>query len=282
MHIIKRSFLLPIVAATALAGACQNQRPSAADVEETQAPVSAAQPNQAPQATSPTPATASLTSAVSCQPTAAVGSAVGRILEQADNDADGRISRTEAQSFLNFVVGGVFFRADANADGKVSPEEGRQARMQLAGQYPTLDALLRRTRDTTGESPFRLLANVTDVNYGQPLTMEEARRASDAALADLYSAVDGNRDGIISADEARATSWEAARVVGKQIFSSADSNNDGALETKEFEGAVASSAQVVFSLADADKNGRLSEQEAAVAMDSIVRRLGIPQTTPQG
>lgn len=43
------------------------------------------------------------------------------------------------------------------------------------------------------------------------------------------------------------------------------------------EGAVNQTAKFAFDAADANDNRQLTEEEAAVAMGSVVRRLGIPE-----
>lgn len=195
----------------------------------------------------------------------------------ADADGNGNISRQEAQSFTNFLLGGFFFRADTDGSGVVTPEEGRAARTEFMNQHPGVATLLSQARTATGQSPFKALANILDVEYGKPLSADDARQAARAALDDLFRVTDGDRDGTITPAEARAASWQGARALEQQAFRAGDTNNDGKLTLEEFQGAVNQTAKFAFDAADANDNRQLTEEEAAVAMGSVVRRLGIPE-----
>lgn len=216
-----------------------------------------------------------------CQPTGEVTAMVSRWIELADADGNGQISKTEAGAFTNFVIGGFFFRADTDGDGVVGPEEGRAARSELVTQYPALATLLSQARAVTGESPFKAIADMVGVDYGTPLSADEAREAARGAMDDLFKVVDDDSDGTITPAEARAASWEAVRALGQRAFRSGDKNNDGKLDLTEFQAAVDATAKLAFEAGDANDNGSLTEQEAGVALGGVVRRLGIP-TPPSG
>jgi hypothetical protein len=210
-----------------------------------------------------------------CQPTAELNAMVSHWIELADADGSGQISKSEARSFTNFVIGGFFFRADADGDGVVSPEEGLAARNDFLAQYPALTSLLSETRAAAGENPFEAVADMIGIDYGKPLSADDARRAARAALDDLFEVVDRDRDGTITLAEARAASWQAVRTVGQRAFRSVDGNDDGKLDLSEFQAAVGSTAKLAFKAGDANGNGNLTEQEAAVALTSVARQLGI-------
>jgi Ca2+-binding EF-hand superfamily protein len=210
-----------------------------------------------------------------CQPTAEVNSTVKRLLELADTDGNGQVSREEARSGLNFLLGGLFFRADENADGKITPEEGRKVRAEFEQQHPAFGSFLRQIRESTGESPLHALAKLLNVDYGQSLTIDDARSTARDALDGLFQVADANKDNAISRTEANTATWEGVRSLGRQAFAAADGNHDGYLSTSEFEGALTGSAKAVFSMADANKDGRLTESEAASAMNPAVGQLGV-------
>jgi hypothetical protein len=216
-----------------------------------------------------------------CQPTGEVNAMVSRWVEVADADANGKISKSEAQAFSNFVIGGFFFRADADGDGVVGAEEGRAARSELVAQYPALATLLNQARAVAGESPFKALADMVGVDYGKPLSADDARKAARGAMNDLFKVVDDDSDGTITPAEARAASWEAVRALGQRAFRSGDANKDGKLDLAEFQSAVGTTAKLAFEAGDANDNGSLTEEEAAVALGGVVRRLGIPMPSGQ-
>jgi hypothetical protein len=213
--------------------------------------------------------------ALVCRPGAEVEETAVRLLELADANGDGKVSREEAQSLANFVLGGFFFRADTNGDGTVTPEEGRQARAELMAQNPAIASLLRSVRDATGRSPFATIARLTDVEYGESLTLAEARDAARTAVNDMLGLMDANKDNAITLPEARNAAWEGTRALGRAAFRAADTDSDKSLNQDELQAAVRSSVEVAFSMADADKNGRLTEDEAAAAMGQLNRLVGI-------
>ncbi|HTQ06745.1 MAG TPA: EF-hand domain-containing protein [Polyangiaceae bacterium] len=218
----------------------------------------------------------------SCQPSADVNATVTRLVDLADANGDGKVSRDEARSAMNFIVGGAFFRADANGDGKITPDEAREVRNELTNRYPALGAILAQAKQAMGESPFRSLARVLDVQYGQTLSLEDARSAVRSATDELFKAVDRNHDGSITRDEAVSAGWDEAETLARDAFAAADSNKDGYISTGEFENLVERSSKPLFDAADANKDGKLSEREAAVAMNTVVERLGVepPESVP--
>jgi hypothetical protein len=211
-----------------------------------------------------------------CKPSDEVGTFATKIVELADSDANGQVSRTEAESAVNFVLGGFFFRADGNGDGKVTPEEGREARMQLGERHPAVAALLNQAREAAGATPFQLIGELANVNYDRTLSMEEARGAARSGIDGVFRVADTNKDDTITRAEVMDASVRGARALGSRAFAAADANHDQHLDASEFEGVIDGSVKTIFTMADANKDGRLSEAEAASAVDNVSRRLGLP------
>lgn len=216
-----------------------------------------------------------------CQASTDLTAMASRLAELADANGDGKVSREEAQSAMNFIVGGAFFRADANGDGKITPEEGHKARAEITSRYPALGTLMTQTRNATGESPFRALARVVDVEYGKTLTLDEARQAVRGAADDLFKVADRNHDAIITREEVIDMAWERARTLGADAFATADSNKDGFINTNEFQGLINRSSKPLFDAADTDKDGKLSKREAAATVNTVIERFGLAEPEPE-
>ncbi len=211
----------------------------------------------------------------SCKPGSYVADTLSWLANMADADGDGGVSKQEATTATSFFVGGFFFRADADGDGKVTKEEGHEARVEFLRDHPGIDELLREARGATGKNPLAMLGDFLDINYDKPISIAEARNTSRAAVNDLFSSVDANRDGSITLAEIQAAGWRAARSIGDTAFKAADVNNDNQLSAEEFQQALAGPAKAGFDVADRDKNGQLSHEEAASAVTYLTKRLGI-------
>lgn len=222
------------------------------------------------------PPSVSVSGVGSCEASGELSALVTRWTELADADQNGKISREEAQSFSNFLIGGLFFRTDADGDGVVSPEEGRAARSELASRHPAVATLLSQTRALSGESPFKLLAELAAVDYGKPLSAEQAREAARDALDGLFSLVDEDRSGQITLVEARAASWRGVGALGQQVFQAVDHDGNGRLELAEFQRAVNGTAARAFEAGDSDDDGSLTREEATLALGGVAHRLGLP------
>lgn len=216
-----------------------------------------------------------------CRPGAEIEQTATRLIEMADANEDGQVSKDEAQALASFVVGGFFFRSDTDGDGVVTPAEGKAARAELQSRYPAMASLFRGVRGATGESPFATLAKLLDVEYGKPLSMPEARDAARSAVNDLYSAVDADRDRMISAAEVRSAARQATRALAQAAFRAADSDRNGSLSLPELQGALQASAKVAFPMADTNGDGQLGEDEARAAMVRIAEALGAPPSAMQ-
>lgn len=255
----------------------------------TQSPPQPAQPvtGQAPQPGAAAPASparepaafqAQTGTVLSCSPGAEVEETASRLIEMADANGDGKVSKDEAQATTSFLVGGFFFRADADGNGVVTPDEGRQARVELMNQHPQVASLFRTVRTATGQSPFATIARLVDVEYGKPLPVAEARDAARSAVNDLYGVADTNKDGVITVAEARTAAWEGARSLGQAAFKAADGDRSGGLSPQEFQSALQASADAAFRMSDANGDGQLTEDEAAAAMGRLGRLAGVQVT----
>lgn len=224
-----------------------------------------------------------LTSPVgTCRPSDQMESVVSQLIDHADANHDGKISKKEAQGLMNFVLGGFFFRADENGDGKVTPAEGRAARQEFAEQNPALAALLqeaKRIKKATGESPLVRIADMMDIDYTKPLAASDVREAAHSALDDLFGLVDANRDGTLTLAEAREASRAGAEALGHQAFAAADTNSDGSVDMNELDKAVEDNLRIAFSAADRNNDGKLTEAESAAAFGALARQLGLPTRT---
>lgn len=89
-------------------------------------------------------------------------------------------------------------------------------------------------------------------------------------------AADGNRDGTITTEEARAASWKGARSVGEAMFESIDGNRDGQLNVAEFRKSLEAPAGLAFKAADRNADGRLTQDEAGTAIAQVAKQLGVP------
>jgi hypothetical protein len=231
---------------------------------------------------SPLPSVA-IPGVVTCEPEARLSANVSRLVELADSNGDGRVSKDEASALANFFVGGFLFRADGNMDGNVTPEEGRKARTEFLQQNPELSALLDRARAATGKNAFFAVARLLDLETTKPVTSAQARDIARGAVDDLFRTADSNSDSTITLAEARDAGWEGARAIGRAAFETADRDDNSRLTLVEFQGAVDSPVRVAFALADTDGNGALTLDESSAALNHLVKRLGVPlqSSTPQ-
>lgn len=211
-----------------------------------------------------------------CEATAPVNAAIERMAKLADTDGNGEVSRTEATALANFALGGVFFRADANGDGTVTPEEGREIRREVLQRYPEMEAVVLAAR-SSGQKAFTLPISGLDVEYGKPLTIAELRTAAKSLVDDLFGFADKNRNDSIGLDEARLAGRDGVRALGRTAFNEIDADRDGALVYDELKRLVDTPLRRAFELADADRNQRLSMDEATAALSQLSRTIGIPQ-----
>lgn len=213
----------------------------------------------------------------SCRPSAQVSASLNRLVSFADPNGDGSVTRAEATSAANFLVGGFFFRADQNADGTVTPKEGRQAREEFVQEQPALSSLLQSARESGAKRPFATIANMLDVDYGQPVKAEQARAAARSAVDDLFASVDQNKDGKLTEAEARQASIAGVQTIARDVFRSIDTNNNQQLSSAEFLKGLEGPAQLAFDMADKNSDGQLSQAEASGAISQIASQFDTAQ-----
>ena len=191
----------------------------------------------------------------------------GRILRQADSDADGRLSRNEAKRFLQQQLGvrwyddpplreptgrlvrmGRFIEADTNQSNSLSLAELRGC--QWVGD--TLEQyFLIHDRDNDGLITYREYAHYASKNFFDPI---EWFRDSDR---DLDAKLDAN-------ELALATSDTKKHLVGS-TFSGFDENRDSKLSLKEYRLSMHANVNYAWERRpiDKDRDGRLSYDEFA-------------------
>jgi hypothetical protein len=218
----------------------------------------------------------SLPGVVTCEPEARLSANVSRLMELADSNGDGRVSKDEATALANFLVGGLLFRADANLDGSVTPEEGRKARSEFLHQNPEVSALLDMVRSSSGTNPFTAVARLLDLDTTTAVTSAEAREIARGAVDDLFRAVDSNSDSAITLAETREAGFRGARAIGRAAFDAADRDDNSRLSLVEFQAAVESPLHAAFKRADADGSASLTLDESTAALNHLVKRLGVP------
>ncbi len=214
-----------------------------------------------------------------CQPSQGMETAFRRAMELFDSNEDGKLSRVEATSGVNFLLGGFFFRADQNGDGTITPEEGKQERADLAQRYPAAAELLAQVkRAASATTAFDSLARILDTAAESSLSLADAKKAASGAVDDSFRLADTNQDKEIDGAELAAVSLKVAKDFSHRTFAAADTDGDKSLTVEEFQNALAASTRPVFQMADLDRNGRLSETEAAAAISAVAQQLGIPRS----
>jgi Ca2+-binding EF-hand superfamily protein len=181
----------------------------------------------------------------------------------ADSNGDGKISRDEATSALNFVVGGFFFRADADGDGKITAEERKAARADFAKNHPELENLMLTFANST---PVQTLVSNLDANVDQTLDLKQTRATIRGTVDGIFDAVDKNSDDIITVDEADRGFNVGAAALGRAAFAKADADNDGKMTLQEFQSSLQGTLKRAFEAADANDDGKLTDDEAASTM----------------
>lgn len=199
-----------------------------------------------------------------------------RLVSFADPNGDGTVTRAEASSAANFLIGGFFFRADGNGDGVVTPQEGLQVRKDFMNEQPVLSSLLQSARDAGSQSPFAAIAQLLDVEYGQPVRAEQARATAKSAVDNLFAWADKNKDGELTEAEARNASLEGAQAAGRAMFRAIDANNDNQVSEAEFRNSLEGPAAIAFKMADKNSDGHLTQAEASNAVAQVAVQLSTP------
>lgn len=217
---------------------CDRGEPAAAKAQGDPAAAGPVAPTTEPASPMPNSAAVSVAVLANREASAPLTSAIERVAQLADTNGDGEVSKSEAMALSNFALGGA----------------------------------------SSGTKRFTLPASLGDIEYGKPLAISDVRFAAAALVDDLFAIADKNKSGSIAMDEARATSIEGARALGRIAFDKTDKNHDGELTEEELTQLVSAPLRQAFDLADLDNNGRLSIDEATAALRLLARTVGIPST----
>lgn len=267
-----KKFLLLTAVAT-LTVACQNEKtPSPSDNNATTTGVTTTTATSAA-TTMPKGPEVAVNGVGTCTADPDTSASISQLINMADANGDGQISKDEATTVSSFLIGGFFFRADANSDGTVTAEEGKDARAKLASEHPAVAAFFMHANKDLGGHPFQAVTDILNVDYGKPLTMADARNAARSGVDDFFRVADANHDGRISPAEMKELADEGVRAAGKAMFQAADTDHSGGVSLAEFQAALQSSEKTVFDAADTNKNGQLTEAEAAAAMNDLAARV---------
>ncbi len=154
---------------------------------------------------------------------------------QLDSNRDGKLSRSETQS--DHKLSQQFQSIDKDRDGAINPSEfsaftGQSG--QAGGQRASFEQLdsnrdgYLSTQEVQEQSRVAQQFTTADANGDGYLDQQEYLAAAGGAGSTTFSALDMNRDGNISQDEADADPMLA------QQFQQVDSNGDGAINQSEF------------------------------------------------
>jgi len=179
------------------------------------------------------------------------GAAFQERLQAADTNADGRISREEAQAALPRLFER-FDLIDANHDGFVTVEEMQAARLAHRGAG-------------RGEGWKQW-----DANGDGRLSREEVATAP--RLSQQFDAIDANHDGFVTVEELQAAhaAYRGAGHGRGQGWTKWDANGDGRLSREEVANAPLLSQQ--FDAIDANHDGFLTVEELQAARGQFAGR----------
>jgi Ca2+-binding EF-hand superfamily protein len=195
---------------------------------------------------------------------------VSRVIAVADSNTDGKVSREEATSALNFVVGGFFFRADADGDGKITVAERRQARDDLAKRHREFHQIL---TTFASSKPIEKLMTTLDADVDQTIDLAQTRSAIRGVVDGIYEAVDLNSDDIITLAEADRGFNVGASALGRAAFRQGDADGNGKITLEEFQSSLDPPLKRAFEVADANDDGSLTDEEAASVMWWLTERV---------
>jgi Ca2+-binding EF-hand superfamily protein len=191
----------------------------------------------------------------------------GRLLQQADTNADGRMSRSEAKQFLMLQIGirwpdgprlrertgrlvrlNRFIEMDQDRDNSISRAEFD---LKWPDQRSLEDDFRQNDTDANGVISYREYADPSGANYFDPV--EWFRRA------------DTNLDALLDFDELqRASSPERSHLVASSL-SSFDDDSDGKLSLRDYRLSMHANVNYTWEakLVDRDGDGWLSYEEFA-------------------
>lgn len=212
------------------------------------------------------------------------------LFKLADANNDGQISQKEAADAGNLLVGGFFFRADANGDGTLSKEESDAARESLFRQQPVLRFVLQKGKMgvqqsthpavQTAKNTVESLRDQIDANRDNQLQATELRQAVTTSVQGLYQVADTNQDQQLSPSEINALIAGVAKTAARTAFQTADADNDGRVSQDEFHKAIIEPANLVFMIFDADSDGHVTPAELKTAGQIVaahLRNLRVPE-----
>jgi hypothetical protein len=257
-----------------LAVACQRDEVAPAPRAVTEGAPATTQSVQAPRETQNAALTVPYVG--SCEPSSELSGMLTRFAATADANGDGRIDKQEAYSSADFLVGGFFFRADTNNDGTISPDEGRNARSELASRHPQLALAIRTMAGPDASASMSRLAEVLGVDYSQPVSSKQVRDIGHQAVDQLFVVADRDKNGALTRAEVEETGRERLRMTAQATFRAADQNQDQKVGLEEFRAALERPVRQAFDLADLNKDGSLTTAEAADAARTVLERLGAP------
>ena len=155
-----------------------------------------------------------------------------------DGDGDGKVTLAEMKK----GAGDFFGKLDANRDGRVTKEE--------------ISAFHDQMREKHGQRGDRIAEHFAekDADKDGRLSAQELPRMP----AEHFARIDTNKDGYLSKDELAAKATAMREHFGKRFeqrgagqFAQADTNGDGAIDSKEADAAVAKR----FAKLDANHDG---------------------------
>ncbi|MEM1070935.1 MAG: EF-hand domain-containing protein [Planctomycetota bacterium] len=195
----------------------------------------------------------------------------GRILRQADQDSDGRLSRAEAKRFLQQQLGyhwysgpslreatgrllrfDRFVEADVDQSGSLTRDEyansGWASRASGAGMA-TLDSFAMLDRDRNGQVSYLEFAHPDSNQHFDPI--------------EFFRAADVNLDAELDADELFRASSEPRRHLVASTFSGFDSNEDARLTLQEYRLSLHANVNFTWHRTpiDVSRDGKLSYDE---------------------
>lgn len=206
---------------------------------------------------------------------------VAGMLARMDGNDDGMISRPELLNAAQQFVGGVFFRADENHDGRLTPAEAHAARAEILSSRPMVGLLAEAAKDATSSQGMKRLASYLDVNQDKTLDMAEVNRATMNGVDAIFSFADTNHDDELSVPEINAGVSKLSENAARTAFRSADANRDGTVSREEFAAAMQRPEQALFGSMDKNGDGTISQQEAIAAEKSVGHTLGLAPLTEE-
>ena len=119
-----------------------------------------------------------------------------------------------------------------------------------------------------------------DSNQDRKIEASEVRQTVKTTVEGIFNIADTNRDEQLSPSEINAAEVGLARAIAQSAFQTVDTDGNGAVSKAEFDKAVVNSANMAFSVVDANNDGQITPQEANAALRTAVdqvRQLNVPE-----